>query len=168
MDVVRVLSNGKSSVINWNQLSPVIPTSTDDLALAFFYTKTLENLPTTDHAHYLHLQLSSLYTTNTHHSALHLAALAISHIVYSRDTRNNIQASQISRKYYVQAIIAINAALRDPVKARSDQTLYAVLLLCGYEVSSLLPPDPFLSILISGTVDCCLRCSITFGMGFSC
>ena len=40
-----------------------------------------------------------------------------------------------SRKRYVQAISALMAALQDPVEVKSDETLYAVLLFCGYEVS---------------------------------
>lgn len=127
--------NGKANESTWIQFSPILAISYDDLALDYFYNITLENLPQADHARYLHLQFSSLYTTSRHDSALRLAALAISHAVYSRDTRNNIRGTQISRKFYGQAILAINAALKDTIEARSDETLYAVLLLCGYEVS---------------------------------
>lgn len=42
---------------------------------------------------------------------------------------------QVSRKRYVQSISALKAAIRDPIEVKSDETLYAVLLLCGYEVS---------------------------------
>lgn len=121
----------------WIQFSPALAASQDDLALGFFYTTTLENLPQEDHARYLHLQLSSLYSSSTHNSALGLAVLAISHAMYSRDRPESIQLGQCPRRFYVQAVSAINTALRHPDQASSDQILYAVLLLCGYEVSTI-------------------------------
>lgn len=41
---------------------------------------------------------------------------------------------RIARKNYVGAIHALKTAIENPKKAKTDETLYAVLLLCGYEV----------------------------------
>lgn len=39
---------------------------------------------------------------------------------------------------YGKAIMTVAVALQDPVQARSDETLQAILLLCLYEVGELL------------------------------
>jgi len=125
----------KSGALTSAQLQPALALSKDSLALGFFYTKTLENLPESDHARYLHMHLSPLYLSSRPQSALRLAVLAMSHVAYSRYGRDDCQLVRSSRKFYVQAISAVNTALRDPIEAKTDATLYAVLLLCGYEVS---------------------------------
>ena len=131
----RSHADENSGALASTQLPPAFALTKDSLALGFFYTKTLENLPKSDHARYLHMNLSPLYLSSRPQSALRLAALAMSHIAYSRYGRDDCQLVQFSRKFYVQAISAVNIALRDPVEAITDETLYAVLLLCGYEVS---------------------------------
>lgn len=48
---------------------------------------------------------------------------------------NDARAIKVSRKRYVKAIAALKATIQHPVEVKSDDTLYAVLLLSGYEVS---------------------------------
>jgi len=108
--------------------------SKDDLPLCFFYQTTLESLTNADRARYLHLQLPTLFSRSEAESALHLAVQAISLAVWARSRPNDRSASQLSRTRYSQALAAMNAAIRDPAKVKCDETLYAVLLLSGYEV----------------------------------
>jgi hypothetical protein len=108
--------------------------SKEDLSLCFFYQTTLESLIDADHAQYLHLQLPILFSRSEVGSALHSAAQAISLAIRARSWPNDINASQLSRTRYSQSLLAMNAAIRDPIKAKSDETLYTVLLLSGYEV----------------------------------
>ncbi|KAM5357465.1 hypothetical protein ACJZ2D_016231 [Fusarium nematophilum] len=90
----------------------------------------MDNLSDRDPAHYLHTQLPNLYARSDPGSALRLATEAIS---YATSTKLIEGATLLSRKRYVQAIKAIGKAIQDPIEARDDQTLYAILLLCGYE-----------------------------------
>jgi len=115
-------------------MSRVLLPSQDDLPICFFYQTTLESLINADRALYLHLQLPMLFSRSDAGSALHLATQAISLAVWSRSRLGDISARHLSRKRYVQALVAMNAAIRDKVEVKSDETLYAVLLLSGYEV----------------------------------
>lgn len=110
------------------RLSP----SAEDAVLCHFYQTIIETLSDEDPAHYLHTQLPNLYVRSDPGSALRLATEAIS---YASSPRLVQDAILLSRKRYVQAIKAIEQAIQDPVEVGNDQTLYAVLLLCGYEVS---------------------------------
>jgi hypothetical protein len=109
----------------------------EDMALCFFYQTTLESLENADRARNLHLQFPTLFSRCEAGSALHLAAQAISLAVFARSRPNDVDARQMSRRRYAQSLAAMNAAIRDPVKVKSDGTLYAVLLLSGYEVRCL-------------------------------
>lgn len=104
----------------------------EELAVCHFYQVMRESLPDTDHALYLHLQLPAVYAKSNSGSALRLATQAIS---YAISTKMGGNSAQLSRQCYAQAIVAIQAAVRDSFEVRSDQVLYAVLLLSGYEVS---------------------------------
>jgi hypothetical protein len=109
-----------------------------DLSLCFFYQTTLESLMNADRARYLHLQLPTLFSRSEPGSALQLATQAISLATWTKSQPNDLNASQLSRTCYLQSLAAMNAAIRDPAKVKSDDTLYAVLLLSGYEVRALL------------------------------
>ncbi|KAH6971224.1 hypothetical protein BKA56DRAFT_636125 [Ilyonectria sp. MPI-CAGE-AT-0026] len=115
--------------------------SMEDFAICNFYHATLESLSDKDPVRYLHTLLPNLYSQSRPGSALCLAAEAISYAASSRLVQ---EATPLSRKRYVQAIKALNNALQDPKEVNSDQALYAILLLCGYETmvwSSSEPPE---------------------------
>lgn len=102
-----------------------------DIAICYFYTTTLSNLSEKDPARQLQMYLPSLYTKSRIGSALRLATESISHVLLP----NLVPDSKITaRKRYNAALIAIQRAIQDPIQAKADETLYAVLLLCGYEV----------------------------------
>jgi hypothetical protein len=108
--------------------------SKEDLPLCFFYQKTLESLIDTDRAQYLHLQLPALFSRSETGSVLNLATQAIALAIWARSRPDDLNAGYLSRMRYLQSLSAMNAAVRDPMKAKSDDTLYAVLMLSGYEV----------------------------------
>ena len=108
--------------------------STEDLSLCFFYQTTLESLIDADRAQCLHLQFPTLFSQSKPGSALHLATQAISLALWAKSRPNDIDASRLSRTRYSQSLLAMKAAIRDPVEVKSDGTLYTVLLLSGYEV----------------------------------
>ena len=120
-----------TSVISPDSCSSLLPTS-EDMVLSHFYHTITASLPDANHARYLHLQLPALYSRSSSRSALRLSTQAISYALAGKLDRN---LSQLSKKRYGQAISAVNAAIRDPHQVKNDQILYAVLLLCGYEVS---------------------------------
>ncbi len=125
---------GKESQFLLSGISQVLVPSQEDLPLCFFYHTTLESLLNADRAQYLHLQLPTLFSQSGAGSALYLATQAISLAAWTRSRPNDIHAIRLSRKRYSQSLEALNTAIRDPVKAKGDDTLYAVLLLSGYEV----------------------------------
>jgi hypothetical protein len=106
--------------------------SMQDFAVCHFYHTTMENLSDEDPVRSLHTLLPSLFADSQPGSPLCLATEAISYAASSRLVQ---EAMQLSRKRYVQAIKAIGKAIQDPTEVSNDQTLYAILLLCGYEVS---------------------------------
>ncbi|KAH8814807.1 C6 zinc finger protein [Xylogone sp. PMI_703] len=107
--------------------------SQDDQTLCYFYEFVISTMPEPDHSLYLHLQLPTLLSRSRQNSALYLAAQAISHAVWAKSRGNHPYTMQVSRKRYVQPISALKAAIQDPIEVKSDENLYAVLLLCGYE-----------------------------------
>lgn len=124
------IANDPQSYLSFGlSLSP----SVEDIAICQFYHATLENLAHEDPARYLHTQLPGLYHRSEAQSALFLATQAIS---YASSVRFGRKTARISRVKYSQAVKAVEKAIRCPVEARKDETLYAVLLLCGYEVST--------------------------------
>ncbi|KAH6874444.1 hypothetical protein B0T10DRAFT_586429 [Thelonectria olida] len=104
--------------------------SAEDAAICHFYQTIIDTLSDEDPAYYLHTQLPSLYARSDLGSALRLATEAISYAVSVKLVR---EATLLSRIRYVRAIQAIGKAIQDPREARNDETLYAILLLCGYE-----------------------------------
>jgi hypothetical protein len=106
----------------------------EDVAVCEFYRCTLDSLSLEDDTRFLHLQLPALYTQSPLGSVLRLSAQAIA---YASSKTLGHRATEMSRKQYVKAIKALGLAIKDPVEIKSDQTLYAVLLLCGFEVSLL-------------------------------
>ncbi len=107
-----------------------LSTTTEDFATCHFYHATLGNLSDQDPSRNLHAQLPGLYAKCGPSSALCLATKAISLAASSKLLQ---EATQLSRKRYVQAIKAVRNALPDQQEATNDETLYAILLLCGYE-----------------------------------
>jgi hypothetical protein len=129
-----LINNGDFSI-----LSPVkidfnmwLSLSADDIAVCEFYHSILDNLSHEDDTRFLHTQLPALYTQSPLGSALRLSTEAIA---YACSTKIGHKAAELSRERYVTAIKAVERAIRDPVEVKSDQTLYAILLLCGFEVS---------------------------------
>ena len=102
----------------------------EDLAVWHFYSNTMASLSRSDHAYYLHSELPRLYTRIYKGSALCLSTQAIAHADASKYHGPRTRHAQ---KLYTQAISAMNLALQDSKEAIADETLYAVLLLCGYE-----------------------------------
>ncbi|KUJ19673.1 uncharacterized protein LY89DRAFT_580739 [Mollisia scopiformis] len=90
--------------------------SQDDQTLCYFYEFMMHTMHESDHSRYLHLQLPTLFSRSRQDSALCLATQAISYAVR-----------------YLQSLSALRRAIQDPVEAKSDENLYAILLLCGYE-----------------------------------
>lgn len=111
-----------------------------DLVLCYFYETILETISEVDHSRELHMELPNIFSQSKPGSVLNLATLAISQAVWARSRPNDAFASSRSRKRYLQSLLALNAAIQDPVQVKSDETLYAVLLLSGYEVRTL-PPN---------------------------
>lgn len=108
-----------------------LPVEREDIVTCHFYHTTLETLSERDPSHHLHAQLPGLYAKSHSGSALRLATEAIS---YATSTNLVPEGAQLSRKRYVQATRAVRFALQNAQEAGDDQTLYAILLLCGYEV----------------------------------
>jgi hypothetical protein len=103
----------------------------EDAAICRFYYTTLDTLSSEDPVHYLHLQLPGLYAKCSPDSALRLATEAIS---YAASRHLLPQGAQLARKGYIKAVQAIREAVQDPAEAQNPTTLYAILLLSGYEV----------------------------------
>ncbi|KAI3573532.1 C6 zinc finger protein [Fusarium oxysporum f. sp. albedinis] len=119
-----------STFNNYATLPRSLPPPEEDIAICNFYHSIAENLSDVDPAHYLHQQLSHLYARSNHDSFLRLATQAIS---YAASTKLIPRATLLSRKRYIQALGALRKAIQDSVQNADDQTLYGVLLLCGYE-----------------------------------
>ncbi|KZL80607.1 c6 zinc finger protein [Colletotrichum incanum] len=121
-----------SYVMQVNCATPAFSLSppTEDVVINHFYHTILDNLSDEDPVRYLHSQLPNLYASCDPGSALRLATEAIS---YAASRKLVQKAALLCRKRYVQAIKAIGQAIQDPTKVGNDQTLYAILLLCGYE-----------------------------------
>jgi hypothetical protein len=125
---------GKKSQFLLSEIDRMLLPSTEDLSLCFFYQTTLESLIDADRAQCLHLQFPTLFSQSKPGSALHLATQAISLALWAKSRPNDIDASRLSRTRFSQSLLAMKAAIRDPVEVKSDGTLYTVLLLSGYEV----------------------------------
>lgn len=104
----------------------------EDSVVCNFYETTAASLSDEDHTRYLHLLLPDLYNRSAPYSPLRLAAQAIS---YATSAKSRPDLAQRSRELYGQAISALSSAIRNPTQVKSDQTLYAVLLLSGHQVS---------------------------------
>ncbi len=138
----------KESLFLLSRIGHTLPPSEEDLTLCFFYQTTLESLIHADRAQYLHLQLPTLFSRSEAGSALRLATQAISLAIWARSRPDDLKASQLSRKRYSQALSAMNAAIQDPVEVKSDDTLYAVLLLSGYEVRLIVQLESWLCLQV--------------------
>lgn len=119
----------------------VLSSSEEETVICHFYHTILHNLSPEDPVHFLHTQLPSLYGKSRTGCALRLATEAIS---YASSSRLFPEAALISRKRYVRAVQALGQAIQDPTEAASDHTLYAALLLSGYEARVSLTKDLFM------------------------
>jgi hypothetical protein len=113
---------GKKSQFPFRGIDQVLLPSKEDLSLCFFYQTTLESLIDADRAQYLHLQFPTLFSQSEPGSALHLATQAISLALWAKSQPNDIDASHLSRTRYSQSLLAMKAAIRDPVEAKSDES----------------------------------------------
>lgn len=109
---------------------PLLP-SKEEIAICHFYHSTVENLSTHDPALYLHEELPRLHAASRQGSALHLALEAVS-LVASAEIIPH--AAQLGLNRYVQAVKALREAMKTEGLSSDYQSLYGVLLLCGYEV----------------------------------
>ena len=112
---------------NGTWLSP----SVEDIVICDFYHSTLEQLSNEDDTRFLHAQLPALYSKSPLGSALRLSTQAIA---FAHSMKAGHTAAEMSRERYVLAVKAVEKAIRDPVEVKADQTLYAILLLSGFEV----------------------------------
>ncbi|KAH7310062.1 C6 zinc finger protein [Rhexocercosporidium sp. MPI-PUGE-AT-0058] len=120
-------------------ISKVLLPSKEDQKLCFFYHTTMENLVDSDPTQYLHSQLPTLLSRSRPGSTLHLAAQALSYATWGRYRLGYQGVALSASKRYSQALSALATAIADPIEAKSDETLYAVLLLCGYETITFNP-----------------------------
>ncbi|KAL5319376.1 hypothetical protein ACEPPN_012427 [Leptodophora sp. 'Broadleaf-Isolate-01'] len=117
----------------------VLLPSKEDQRLCFFYQTTMEGLVDSDHTQYLHSQFPALMSQSRSGSALHLAAQAISYAAWGRSHLDDKDVALPASKRYSQALSALATSIADPIEAKSDETLYSVLLLSGYETIAFNP-----------------------------
>jgi Fungal Zn(2)-Cys(6) binuclear cluster domain len=101
-----------------------------DVIVWQFYCQTKSSLPKSGHAYYLHSELPYMYSRSLSTSALHLSTQAIAYAVAAKSHKS---AARFAREYYAKAISAMKLTLQDTQEVMADETLYAVLLLSGYE-----------------------------------
>lgn len=101
-----------------------------DVIVWQFYCKTKSSLPKSGHAYHLHSELPYMYSRSLSTSALHLSTQAIAYAVEAKSRKS---AARLAREYYAKAISAIMSTIQDTEESVADETLYAVLLLSGYE-----------------------------------
>ncbi|KAG8361812.1 hypothetical protein FVEN_g137 [Fusarium venenatum] len=122
---------------NWHTSIPrTLCTSKEGIAISHFYNSTADNLPNGNPTRHLHQQLPSLYFRSQQGSVLRLAVEATS---YACATKLIPQAIQLSSKCYIKALTALRTAIQDPNLRFSDETLYGILLLCGFETKTKQP-----------------------------
>ncbi|KAF4448230.1 hypothetical protein F53441_8337 [Fusarium austroafricanum] len=103
--------------------------SKDTIAICNFYHSTTENLSDEDPTMYLQQQLPNLHSTSSQGSVLHLALEAVS---YAASMKIMPEANHLSQNRYLKAVRVLREAIHNE-KHNSDETLYGILLLCGYE-----------------------------------
>jgi hypothetical protein len=106
-----------------------------DLIVWQFYHSSMASLSAADHAYDLHLQLPSMYNRCHEDAVLVLSARAIAHASASQTSTSTAGKLSLerARHYYISALSALSKALQCSADAATDETFYAVLLLCGYE-----------------------------------
>ncbi|CZR39273.1 uncharacterized protein FPRO_05535 [Fusarium proliferatum ET1] len=100
------------------------------MAICHFYHSTVENLSTQDPALYLHEELPRLHAASRQGSALHLALEAVALVAAAEIIPH---AAQLGLNRYVKAVKALREAMKTEGLSSDYQSLYGVLLLCGYE-----------------------------------
>ncbi|CZT05538.1 uncharacterized protein RCO7_08444 [Rhynchosporium graminicola] len=137
---VRSQNNTCGPYYNYEQLtadpSRALLFPEEDRRLCYFYQTTMDNLVISDHVQYLHSQLPILMSRSRHDSVLQLAARAISYAAWGRSHGNNDEVDLTARMHYSRALLALAASIRDSIEAKKDETLYAALLLEGYETTA--------------------------------
>lgn len=119
-----------STKVGDGELGPALAYCDEDVVVWHFHHTITDSLHRTDHAFHLHSELPDLYTRSSTRSALRLSTQAIAYAVSFRSGRS---ATRNAQRTYADACLAIRLALRSPREAVADETLYAVLLLSGYE-----------------------------------
>jgi len=110
---------------------PSLLPSKEEIAICHFYHSTAENLSIHDPALYLHEELPRLHSASRQGSTLHLALEAVSLVASAKIIP---QAAQLGLNRYVKAVHALREAMKTEGLSSDYQSLYGVLLLCGYEV----------------------------------
>ncbi|SCN92676.1 related to negative acting factor [Fusarium fujikuroi] len=124
------LSVIETPFINYGAPHPPLLPSKEEIAICHFYHSTVENLSTLDPALYLHEALPRLHAASRQGSALHLALEAVA-LVASAEIIPH--AAQLGLNRYVKAVKALREAMKTEGLSSDYQSLYGVLLLCGYE-----------------------------------
>jgi hypothetical protein len=119
-----------------NSLPSSLSPSEESQAMSFFFRNFVLVPREADSTRGFLELLAPVYNNAPAASALHDAthAVALSALGAFPD---RMALRQEARVVYGQALQKINSALRDPVAAKSDETLLAILLFSMYEVSRL-------------------------------
>ncbi|KAF2180525.1 hypothetical protein K469DRAFT_639411 [Zopfia rhizophila CBS 207.26] len=125
------------------QSSPIYPplsTDWEQQAIVHFFDNYCY-VPSSDEKRYLDF-LPELAAKSPSTSCLRYALIATS-MVYMANISSVSQLQIRSRRVYGKALQSLGAALQDPIEARTDQTLTAIVLLQKYEVFSGSTKDPW-------------------------
>ena len=122
--------HGRETRLNPLMVDLMLGPMSKDAVVWYFYYSTMATLTELDHSYHIHSELPKMYTSSHAESALCLSTQAIAHAAASRAGKSTLRNA---RRSYGLAISALNITLQDPRQAVADETLYAVLLLCGYE-----------------------------------
>ena len=124
-------------VEQWDSEASFVPQSPtldfEGLALGFFFNRFVI-LPSSSAAARGFLEvLPSLYLNADTHSALFSATAAIALAVYASDPHREHCIGK-ARQKYGETLLRVNEALRDPIAARTNETLMSVLIMGLLEI----------------------------------
>lgn len=115
------------------QIDFPLDSSGGDRAVWRFYFTTIATLSKEDHSYHLHMELPTMYSKSHIHSALYLSTQAIAHASALKSGTSTTTKARLS---YARAVEALCRAIEQPTEAAADETLYAALLLSGYETTT--------------------------------
>ena len=107
---------------------------TEQLALSFFFHKSISIPRQSEAAPGVLELLPSLFASTKPTSALSSATTALSFVAFATDPARKAFLPQ-ARSKYGEAMVRVQDALQDPVAVRKDETLMTILLLRMLEVS---------------------------------